>query len=69
MTQDQFFLRFGEATFANYKVYLHLAINYENYTPSIASEAKRLDSLCDQDLWRLISDALSLSAQVLRDLL
>lgn len=62
MTQDQFFLRFGKATFADYKVYLHLAVNNESHNTSIASEAKRLDSLCDKDLWRLISDARRLSA-------
>lgn len=62
MTQDQFFQRFGKATFSDYKVYLHLAINNESHNTSIASEAKRLDSLCDQDLWRLISDARRLSA-------
>ena len=62
MTQDQFFLRFGKATFADYTVYLHLAVNNESHNTSIASEAKRLDSLCDQDLWRLISDFRRLSA-------
>lgn len=40
MTQDQFFLRFGKATFADYKVYLHLAVNNESHNTSIASEAR-----------------------------
>lgn len=55
MTQDQFFKRFVQATFADYKAYLHIAINGEEYKSSIALVAQKLDSLSDQDLWNLIT--------------
>ena len=55
MTQDQFFKRFTKATFADYKAYLHIAINGEEYKSSIALVAQKLDSLSDQDLWNLIT--------------
>jgi hypothetical protein len=55
MTQDQFFKRFVKATFADYKAYLHIAINGEEYKSSIALVAQKLDSLSDQDLWNLIT--------------
>lgn len=54
MTQDQFFKRFVKATFADYKAYLHTAINGEEYKSSIALVAQKLDSLSDQELWSMI---------------